>query len=293
MFISVITPTYNRGYILQECYQSLCRQTCNDFEWIVIDDGSTDDTYEKVQEFAAEEKIDVVYLRQENGGKHRAHNAGVQIARGELVVCLDSDDQLTENAIERACKIWQQRCKKDSIGILALRGDFVEREPICSHIPAGLEECTMYDLSNKYGFIGDTVLFFKSEIVKNNLFLEFEGEKFLTEISMYYVLDRFGTMLLVDEVLYLCEYLEDGLTAKYFQLLRDNPNGSAYTYYVALCVSKEIKQKVKYAILTQCYMQYISENKIFKPQKYKFLIGLVKPLAILYQKMRIKNRRES
>lgn len=288
MFISVITPTYNRSYILQKCYQSLCKQTCKDFEWIIVDDGSTDDTYVKVQGFIAEGRIDIVYIKQENGGKHRAHNAGVQAAQGDLVVCVDSDDQLTENAIERAREIWTKRQKKNSIGILALRGEIVGRKAICSHIPEGLEECTMYELSNEYGFTGDTVLFFKNEVVKKNLFVEFKGEKFLTEISLYYVLDQYGTMLLEDEVLYLCEYLEDGLTAKYFQLLKNNPNGTAYAYYVALCASKKIKQKVKFAILTQCYMQYVKNVKHFRPQKHRFLISLVKSVAILYRKLRLE-----
>lgn len=288
MFVSVITPTYNRGYILQGCYQSLCKQTCMDFEWIVVDDGSTDDTTKKIQGFIAENKVKIVYLKQENGGKHRAHNTGIRVAKGELVVCLDSDDQLTENAIERVKEIWREKKKKDSIGILALRGDITERKAICSHIPEGIEECTMYELSNKYGFVGDTVLFFKNEVLKNNLFVEFYDEKFLTEISLYYVLDQFGTMLLVDEVLYLCEYLEDGLTAKYFQLLRNNPNSSAYAYYVALCASKDIRLKVKFAILTQCYIQYIKSNKLFRPQKYRLLISLVKPIAMLYRKLRLE-----
>ena len=203
-------------------------------------------------------------------------------------MCVDSDDQLTENAIERAREIWTKRQKKNSIGILALRGEIVGRKAICSHIPEGLEECTMYELSNEYGFTGDTVLFFKNEVVKKNLFVEFKGEKFLTEISLYYVLDQYGTMLLEDEVLYLCEYLEDGLTAKYFQLLKNNPNGTAYAYYVALCASKKIKQKVKFAILSQCYMQYVKNVKHFRPQKHRFLISLVKSVAILYRKLRLE-----
>ena len=100
MLITVLTPTYNRAKLLERLYQSLCQQTYQDFEWIVVNDGSKDHTNEVVQSFVAEKKINIIYIKQENGGKHRAVNSGVKVAKGELIFIADSDDWLPFNAIE-------------------------------------------------------------------------------------------------------------------------------------------------------------------------------------------------
>ncbi len=260
MLISVITPTYNRAYILDKCYHSLVNQTSKDFEWIVVDDGSSDNTEELVRSFIDESKIKIKYIKQENGGKHIAHNTAVLNSEGDLVVCLDSDDILTEDAIEKAIAFWSENAEAHNTGILAKRGDMEKRQPICSDLPVGVEEATMFDLTNKYGFKGDTILYFRRELLEKNLFKSFKGEIFLPEMNMYIEIDKCGKMLLLDEVLYLCEYLPDGLTSKYHSLLKKNPNGTADTYYKQMCMATDFKIKVKYAILTNIYKS-LSENK--------------------------------
>ncbi len=260
MLISVITPTYNRAYILSKCYESLVNQISQDFEWIVVDDGSSDNTEELVKSFVEEDKIKIKYIKQDNGGKHIAHNTAVLNSEGELVVCLDSDDVLTEDAVAVAIDFWQKNAQPHNTGILAKRGDMVARKPICAELPEGVNECTMFDLTNKHGFYGDTILFFRRELLEKNLFKSFEGERFIPETNMYIEIDKFGKMLLLDKVLYLCEYLPDGLTAKYHQLLVKNPNGTADTYYKQMCMAKDFKTKLKYAVLANIYKS-LSENK--------------------------------
>ena len=260
MLISVITPTYNRAYILNKCYESLVNQTSKEFEWVVVDDGSSDNTEELVNSFIAEGKITIKYIKQQNGGKHIAHNTAVLNSSGDLVVCLDSDDVLTENAVECAVSFWEKNAKLYNTGILAKRGDMVERKPICAELPQGVKECTMFDLTNKHGFFGDTILYFRRELLEKNLFKSFEGERFIPETNMYIEIDKHGTMLLLDEVLYLCEYLPDGLTAKFHQLLERNPNGTADTYYKQMCMATDFKTKLKYAVLTNIYKS-LSKNK--------------------------------
>lgn len=272
MLISVITPTYNRAYILGKCYESLVKQTSQDFEWVVVDDGSSDNTEELVKSFIEENKIKIKYIKQENGGKHIAHNTAVLNSQGELVVCLDSDDVLTENAIEKAIAFWQANAQPHNTGILAKRGDMVERKPICSELPQGVKECTMFDLTNKHGFEGDTILYFRRELLEKNLFKSFDGERFIPETNMYIEIDKFGTMLLLDEVLYLCEYLPDGLTAKYHSLLERNPNGTADTYYKQMCMATDFKTKLKYAVLTNIYKSLSKSKKELQFDKNKFLL---------------------
>ena len=99
--LSIITTTFNRGYILEELYNSLCNQTLKEFEWIIVDDGSSDDTCEIVSKWKKQEKIDLIYIKQKNGGKHRAINHGIKYANYEYIYILDSDDHLVINAVEK------------------------------------------------------------------------------------------------------------------------------------------------------------------------------------------------
>ena len=275
MLISVITPTYNRAYILGACYESLVKQTCKDFEWVVVDDGSSDNTEELVKAFIDENKIKIKYIKQENGGKHIAHNTAVLNSEGELVVCLDSDDVLTEDAVEVAIDFWQKNAKPHNTGILAKRGNMEDRKPICAELPQGVTECTMFDLTNKYGFTGDTILYFRRDILEKNLFKSFQNERFIPETNMYIDVDKHGTMLLLNKVLYLCEYLPDGLTAKYHSLLERNPNGTADTYFKQMCMTKDFKTKVKYGLLTNIYKSLSSNKKELQFKENKLLLALL------------------
>lgn len=253
---------------------SLCEQTSKDFEWIVVDDGSTDGTERLVENFIAEANIDIKYYRQENGGKHRAHNLAVKHASGELTVCLDSDDQFTSDAIEKAITTWQKKQTKSTIGILALRGDIQSHKPICSIIPQGLKSSTMTELRDKYGFDGDTVLFFKTNLLREHPFKEFDGEKFLTESNLYCELDLCGQMILLNEVLYYCGYRSDGLTAQYLKLLFDNPKGTADTYYKMARNASSVGMAFKYAIIAQAYNCILPKTKRLKFKDNRLLMNL-------------------
>ncbi len=284
MFLSVVTPAYNRAYILPKCYESLIAQTCKDFEWIIVDDGSSDDTEQLVKSFIAEGKVDIKYVKQLNGGKHVAHNKGALMAQGELFLCLDSDDQLTQDAIAFAKEFWEKNKTEKTVGILAKRGGIQDELPICGEWKEGLLSATMYDLYNKYGFSGDTALFFKTKILKTEKFEVFQNENFIPETALYCKIDTYGEMLLVNKVLYLTEYLSDGLTAKYHSLLRKNPNGTAYSYYLQLCMAKKLKQALKYAMLTQIYASLSEDKKQINIEKKKLWLLLAWLPAILYKK---------
>lgn len=284
MFLSIITPTYNRGYILSKCYDSLVAQTCKDFEWIVVDDGSTDDTETLVQSFVLENKLDIKYVKKENGGKHLAHNVGAELAQGELFLCLDSDDLLTEDSVAFAKAFWEKNQGKNITGILAKRGSITAQAPICGTWKEGLKSATMFDLFNKYGFYGDTALFFRTEILKKEKFISFKGEKFIPETALYCEIDKYGEMLLVDKVLYLTEYLPDGLTAKYHTLLKNNPKGTSYTYYQQLCMAKDGKQKFKYAMLVNIYKSLCKEKSELQFTQEGFWLFITGLPALLYKK---------
>lgn len=280
--ISVITPSYNRASLLSRCYQSLCSQSMREFEWIIIDDGSTDSTQILVNKYIKEGKIKINYLYKENGGKHTAHNIGVQNAKGELVVCLDSDDQFPNGALEKLWKYWIIRKSNKSIGVIAKRQS-IDGKFLCSKFPDNLESVKMFDLINEYSFSGDTVLFFKKDILKKCLFPVFDHEAFLPESALYYELDKYGEMLLMDEALYIGEYQINGLTSKYHKLLKNNPIGSAYTYLLSYDKAKKMKLKLKYAILTMCYWQKKCKRYYSIPSWFYLLY----PISYLYKKFRL------
>ncbi len=99
-FLTVFTSVYNRAYIISRLYESLCRQTDKDFEWVVVDDGSTDNLYTQISTFKSEGKIAMRYFSQSNAGKHTAINRGINEAMGRYFIIVDSDDFLTDDAVE-------------------------------------------------------------------------------------------------------------------------------------------------------------------------------------------------
>jgi len=281
--ISVITPTYNRASLLTRCYNSLCEQDFDAFEWIVIDDGSSDNTEEIVHLFMKESKISIKYIWQLNGGKHIAHNTGVKVAIGELCVCLDSDDYFPKNALSRAWILWGS-ANEQNIGIIGKRGN-TEGKTICSDFPEGIRACTMYDLNNLYHFCGDTVLFFRTELLKEYMFPSFNEEKFIPETALYYVLDKIGTMLIADEVMYIGEYQVDGLTSKYHKLLKNNPIGATFTYFLSLQNASLWIEKIRYSILTAAYWNSMCKKYFTIP----ISIHMLRPLGWIYRKIRLEN----
>lgn len=287
MFLSVITPTYNRAHTLLRCYQALCAQTDKDFEWIVVDDGSTDDTKSLIAGFMEEHKILIRYFYKENGGKPRAHNEGVRMAKGELCVCVDSDDALAAEGVQTAKSIWQNEDVAGCIGILAKRGSFVDGSPLCTDWPTSLKKSKMMALQEKYNFSGDTVLFFQTKVLKEHYFKEFVGEKFIPEDALYAELDEIGSMYLADEVLYYCEYLEGGLTSNYRKLLLNNPMGTAYCYYRRMLAVKSIKQKMKNGIISEAYLSIAERKAEYTKEKGKCLLRVAKLFAPIYRKYKI------
>ena len=119
--LTIFTPAYNRGYIIKKCYDSLCRQTCKDFVWLVIDDGSTDNTAELIKEWQKNDNdFEIRYIYKENGGMHTAHNTAYENIDTELNVCIDSDDYITDDAVEKIINFWQNNGSDKYAGIIAL-----------------------------------------------------------------------------------------------------------------------------------------------------------------------------
>ncbi|AHV95789.1 glycosyltransferase family 2 protein [Paenibacillus sabinae] len=228
MKITVFTPAYNRGYILPELYRSLQAQTFADFEWLVIDDGSSDRTPELFKAWEREQNpFSIRYFRVENGGKHRAINKGVNLARGELFFIVDSDDRLTPDALESIAK-WEEGLQGNSrfCGVAGNRGADSQ------HVIGTTFEGEYVDATSlertRLGITGDKAEVFYTKILRNYRFDEIEGEKFLTESTVWDRMAYDGLKLRwFNHTIYICDYLEDGLTRNMKRIFSENPKGTA------------------------------------------------------------------
>ncbi len=228
MRLTIFTPTYNREQYLDKLYRSLLVQKNKSFKWIIVDDGSTDKTEEKIAEFIKERKIDIVYFKQNNLGKHIAHNKGVELCDTELFFCVDSDDYLTEDCVDVILDVWDNKeVDKTYSGIVALKG-YSDGSIMANEMPKNISESTLSDLYNVHGKKGETALIFKAEHLKNNLFPIFKNEKFLSEEVVYNKIDEIAPLILINKVIYIMEYLEDGMTKNYIKLWKSCPEGVLY-----------------------------------------------------------------
>lgn len=224
MRITVFTPTYNRGYIIMNLYDSLCRQTFHDFEWIVVDDGSSDNTEELFKTFS-NASFPITYVKVENGGKHRAINKGVQMAHGELFFIVDSDDYLTDTALERIDEVERGiDVNSGFAGVCGQKG-YNKSECVGSTFEGDYLDITTLERS-QYKIDGDKAEVFYTDILRKYPFPEYDGEKFVTECVVWDRIAHDGLKLrFFNEIIYICDYLPDGLSVKYNQLLINNPKG--------------------------------------------------------------------
>ncbi len=222
--ITVFTPTYNRAYILENLYRSLQAQTYQEFEWVIVDDGSTDQTENLVNGWISEENTFAIYYhKKENGGKQRAVNVALDLAKGELFLVVDSDDTLTSDALEKIIS-WEKELPKGKrfCGVAANRG-FSKHETPNELFGTPYVDTTFLDKTLPDG---ERALAFYTDIHRQYRYPEFEGEKFITEAVVYNRMARDGyKMRFYNDIVWIYEYREDGLTKAGFRLFADNPRG--------------------------------------------------------------------
>ncbi len=248
MLVTVFTPTYNRATTLVPLFKSLKGQTNQGFEWIIIDDGSTDETESVCIKIEKESPFSFRYYKQENGGKHRAINKGLVLAKGELFFIVDSDDILPPNAIERIIFHYYSIGDDSTFaGVCGLRASF-SRQPISKGIDFNTLDCTSIEIRSKYHVRGDMAEVYKTAIMKQFPFPEFEGEKFCPEALVHNRIALQYRLRYFSEITYLCEYRKDGLTASIDIIRMKSPRSTCLCYYEYLHCPIPISQKIRYAI---------------------------------------------
>lgn len=246
--ITVFTPAYNRAHTLPRLYKSLRKQTCRDFEWLIVDDGSSDSTEQLVQEFIAEGLVDIVYRRQPNGGKHRAINAGAKLARGEWFFIVDSDDCLAPGAIEWAVATGATIAANSRFAGFSGVDCFADGIVNCNHPGFATIDCSAIDFRNKHGISGDMAEVFRTECMLANPFPEYPGEKFCPEALVWNRITRGRLLRYTSAPVYVCEYQPDGLTSAIVRLRRNSPMASTDYYAEYMHESIPLREKIKSAI---------------------------------------------
>lgn len=210
---TIFTPTYNRGYILEGLYNDLKKQTYKDFEWLIVDDGSTDNTKELVEKFKLENILNIRYIYKENGGKHTAINVGVKEAKGELFFIVDSDDGLVFDSIEVVNREWEKiENKSEFCGVVGLCQRKEDGQTLGTEIPNDKTICHFADLYYKFGVKGDKTIVFVTDILKKYPFPERKGINFLPESVVWYEISKYYKVTCINKHMIIREYLEDGLT---------------------------------------------------------------------------------
>lgn len=282
-YITIFTPTYNRGNIIEKLYNSLIKQTNKNFIWLVVDDGSDDNTEYLIKNWQKKAIISLEYIKQQNSGKHIAYNTAIEKCNTELFFCVDSDDYLLENAIEEILTEYEFIKNNNSIcGIVSSRFNQNNKPMHGKYMPNNVKYSNLSDLYEKYKFRGETSLVFKFSIIKNYKYPKIDGEKFIGEEYIYCQLDREYKLYISKKAYYISEYLNDGYTKNFIDIIYNNPKGYMLLKYKKLENSSESSFFVKYkqaALYTvACYLNKINFLKT-SPNKLFTIISI--PLAVV------------
>ena len=257
MFLSIFTRTYNRASYLPRLFDSLNQQSSLDFEWILVDDGSDDNTAQIVREMESEAAFPMTFISQRNQGKHVAYNTALDHIRGDFFTCVDSDDYLVDSAVEDIKSfISRNTTVQGWAGVLAKK--------FATSLKTGTARGRLFDLYASGMVAGDTMLIYKSEIARRYRFPVFNGEKFCPEYIIYDQIDCFeGDLLIFDKLLYLGDYLEGGLSKTMPRLIASCPAGSlkAITQRISLFDRSMSKQTIA---------DYIRLNGVLYAYKEKY-----------------------
>lgn len=258
---TVFTPTYNRAKLLHRVYESLLKQTCQDFEWLIVDDGSSDNTSVLVEKWHAEAPFTIRYLYQENKGKHVASNVGINAAQGDLFLFFDSDDACVPEALERFRFHWnniplQEQNSFSTISALCvdIKGQLIGREYPDDIIDADSiwEQLMLRSSGERWGIN-------KTEVLKKFLFPEIANERFISEGIVWNRMAQLYKTRFINERLRIYEYTSDGLSASSLKIRANNPIGTRLYYKELSQITLPFMQKIK-ALLN--YVRFSMHGKV-------------------------------
>lgn len=292
--LTVFTPAYNRGHTLPRTYESLCRQNSKDFIWLIVDDGSTDNTAQMIRQWQSNDNgFEIQYIYKENGGMHTAHNTAYEHINTELNVCIDSDDCMAPGAVEQILRKWDAVKNKGYAGIVGLDADF-DGNIIGREFPEGMEETTLTDYYATGG-AGDKKLVYRTDIIRQYPpYPVFEGEKYVALAYKYRLIDQTYRLAVLNKVLCNVEYQLDGSSNTMWRQYLQNPQGFAFWRCVQAKTAASWVELVKNCI-HYCASRSIATSKGQKVTDfpYKALVILCTiPGSFLAAYIRVKNKKQ-
>lgn len=224
--LTIFTPTYNRADLLSRGYEALKNQSCKDFVWLIVDDGSTDNTREVVEVFRSREtEFEICYIYKENGGLHTGYNVAIEHADTELCMCIDSDDWIAEDAVEKILTLWTRVRREDCAGIVGLDGDISGR-PTCRIDAEGYVNLNAYDTSHRWA--GDRKLVIRTDLYKAvSPMPSFGREKNFNPQYMHYQIAQEHSFYALDDVICIVDYQDTGMSAGIYRQFVNSPNSFA------------------------------------------------------------------
>lgn len=242
--LTVFTPAYNRAHTLKRTYESLCRQTCKDFCWLIIDDGSTDNTRQVVEGWIQDGLIPIRYIYQQNQGMHGAHNTAYRNIDTELNVCIDSDDFMPDDAVARILTCWHGQHDDHIAGIIGL-DITTEGNLIGTKFPLDMKKTTVKGFYNSGGR-GDKKMVYRTDVIKQYPeYPLFEGEKYVGLGYKYMLIDQDYEMITLNYPLVIVEYQPEGSSFNMYKQYWNNPRGFAFFRKAEMIAANSFIQKMK------------------------------------------------
>lgn len=275
--ITIFTPTYNRAYCLHNCYESLLRQTCKEFSWLIIDDGSLDNTEKLVSCWMEQQQeFEIRYIYKENGGLHTGYNEAIKNIETELCVCIDSDDSMPDDAVELILQKWKQEGSEKVAGILGLDCD-PEGQSIGGRF-ADVDVMFWRDLKFKHKHYGDVKMVHRTELLKPYVPMHSYGnEKNFNPIYIFMKVDRDLPLLVLNKNICIVDYQEDGMTANIFNQYYNSPNSFAELRREMMVlpeapISFQFRQCIHY--ISSCILAKQKNVIISSPKKLLTLLAI-------------------
>ena len=281
--LTVFTPTFNRRELLTRCYESMCRQTNKDFVWMIVDDGSTDDTKKFADEWKKNSDLEIRYIYKDNGGLHTAYNVAIENIDTELCVCIDSDDFMPDNAVELILNFWDKYGSDEYAGIVGL--DFnLDGKVIGDPLP-NQKTVNLIDLFiGKYRIVnGDRTNVIRTELYKTVAPMKvFPNEKNFNPHYMHLQISDNYDFLVLNENLRFVDYQSDGMTNSMLKQYKSSPNSFAEIRKLYLSFSgTSLKFKIKHSIhlVSSCILAH-KLSFAFDESPYPIISALVLPLGV-------------
>ncbi len=289
--LTVFTPAYNRSNTIMRTYESLLDQSCKDFIWLIVDDGSSDNTEEIVRNWQLKNNgFQIKYIYKENGGMHTAHNVAYENIETELNVCIDSDDMMGKDAVKKILDYWDKVKDKGYAGIIGLDADF-NGNVIGRGFESELYETTLQDYYSNGGQ-GDKKLVYQTDIIK--AFPEypvFESERYVALAYKYRLIDQSYKLAVLNEVLCNVEYQADGSSQNMLYQYKKNPCG--FAFWRKVCMEYPMStNRVFIECIHYVSSSLLSKNKYFikeSPKKLQTILALPFGIALyIYINVKIK-----